>query len=216
MYWEQQPDSAKLHFFHETESKLFEEEELPLQIMLVRHGKPELSREDWFTRKEAEAFIRAYDSVGIYHYEGSPLTLESNDVKQFYTSKLRRAIHTAELISEEKVPIVQNELFNEFQRKIISFPNIKMPLGFWLVCSRGFWVMGLNRKGIESFGQAKKRAKLGAKTLEGYAKEEKRTILVAHGFLNKYLRKYLKKRGWVLIKTGGQKHLGVSLLVKKE
>jgi len=200
--------------FIQSSMNLLEQPQNISQIMLIRHGVPAISREGRFNRKEAQKFIRAYDSVGVFPLAHQPVHLEEGEVEIIYTSNINRAIHTAQLIFGEQYNFVQWKQFAEFQRKIMAFPNMKMPLGFWLVNSRLLWVLGFNDKGIENFKTAKQRAKDGASFLEAQAMQQDKAILVAHGFYNKYLRKYLKKRGWYLIKSGGQEHLGTSLLIK--
>ena len=184
------------------------------QIMLIRHGVPEVSRKGWFNRKEAQQFIKAYDSVGVSPLSYTPVKLQKNELDKIYTSTINRAIHTSQLIFGDTITIEQHAQFVEFQRKIISFLNIKMPLGFWLVNSRLLWVLGLNNKGIEDFKLAKQRAKAGATFLIKQTNQDGKLVLVAHGFLIKYLKKYLKKQGWSMVKDGKQEHLGVSLLIK--
>lgn len=184
------------------------------QIMIIRHGVPQVSRKGWFNQKEAQQFIQDYDSVGVFPLSHQPVRIEASELDTIYTSNINRAIHTAHLIFGEQYSYVESAQFAEFQRKILAFPNMKMPLGFWLINSRLLWVLGLNDKGIENFKTAKQRAKEGADFLQAQAMQDGKVVLVAHGFLNKYLKKNLKKQGWHIVKDEGQKHIGVSLLIK--
>ncbi|MGB0522654.1 MAG: histidine phosphatase family protein [Flammeovirgaceae bacterium] len=200
--------------FIQASMNLVKEPQKLMQIMLIRHGVPKISRKGWFKRKEAQQFIKDYDSVGVYPLAHQPVRLVKGELDTIYTSNLNRAIHTAQLSFGDQITYVEDPQFAEFERKIIAFPNMKMPLGFWLVNSRLLWVLGLNDKGIENFKSAKKRARNGANFLATQAARDGKVVLVAHGFLNKYLRKYLAKQGWHTVKNGGQEHLGVSLLIK--
>ena len=75
-------------------------------------------------------------------------------------------------------------------------------------------MLGFNKKGIESFKAAKLRAKNAASFLAKDATKNGKTLLVSHGLLNHYLVKYLKKRGWKEVYSGGKGYLSQRLLVK--
>jgi hypothetical protein len=74
--------------------------------------------------------------------------------------------------------------------------------------------LGGNSECIENKSDAKTRAKIGAELLENDAMENGKTLLVAHGFLNRYLEKYLNKRGWTTVFDGGNDYLSQKLLVR--
>ena len=77
-------------------------------------------------------------------------------------------------------------------------------------------MMGFNDKGIESFREAKGRARQAAIFLDSAAHEEGKTLLFAHGFLNIYVRKHLKKSGYHEVNLDGQKYLGVYYFYKSK
>lgn len=185
-----------------------------LQIILIRHGEPALKKHGWMKRPSAEAFIRAYDDAGVYPFEQSPLLLRDTDPDTVLTSSLRRAQHTARLAFGEEVRYRSDSIFREFERKILAFPSLRMPLRFWLLSSRVLWLLGTNDQGVESFREAKERTARAAQKLETRAKRHKKAVLVAHGFLNRYLRKALQKRGWTLVYDGGHEYLSTVLLVR--
>jgi broad specificity phosphatase PhoE len=184
------------------------------QIILIRHGEPALKKDGKAKRQEAKNFIIAYDTVGIYSPKYYPVLLGDEEISTIQTSSINRARHTASLIFGEDYIFKPDTLFREFERKILGFPNIKQPLKWWLVESRILWLLGANHKGIESFKEARSRAKRGAEKLELLANDDRKVILVAHGFLNRYLVKYLKKQNWVVIYDGGKDYLASWLLVR--
>ena len=184
------------------------------QIVLLRHGEPALHKKGWRKRKEAMAFIKEYDSASVYPPENSPIMMDSNDVDIIFTSTLNRSISTAEQLFHRPEDQRANPLFREFERRIFCFPNIKLPLRWWLAGSRLFWFLGLNNKEIESFSEAKLRAKEAVSFLEKNSFENGKTLLVSHGLLNHYLAKYLVKNGWVEVFDGGKGYLSPKLLVR--
>jgi len=184
------------------------------QIVLLRHGEPALNKKGWRKRKQAVQFTKDYDSVGIYTPEFIPLKLQLNELEVIYTSSINRSISTAQQVFDLMEIQVPEPMFREFERKIISFPNIKLPLKLWLGMSRISWLMGLNDKGIEKFSEARNRAREAAIFLEKDAFRNGKTLLVSHGLLNHYLVKYLKKNGWKVVFDGGKGYLSQKVLVK--
>ncbi len=184
------------------------------QIILVRHGEPTLNHKGWKNRHEAVQYTRDYDSVGVYPPSFIPLSLAPGELTVIHTSSLNRAISTAQQVFMQNELLRPDTLFREFERKIFNFPNMKLPTRLWLIGSRVLWYVGLNNKGIEKRGAAKIRARKAAGVLEQDAVKNGKTVLVAHGFLNRYLEKYLKKQGWKTVYDGGNGYLSQKMLVK--
>lgn len=202
--------------FIQEDANLVEEYSKLSQIILIRHGEPALNKKGWRKRSDAMQFIRDYDSVGVYRPNYSPVLMNGRELALINTSSIQRSISTASQVFPDQTNQIPNPLFREFERKIFSFPNIKLPLSWWLTTSRILWFTGLNKKGIESFSRAKDRALRAANYLEKDAQKEGKTLLVSHGLLNHYIAKYLKKNGWVTLYDGGKGYLSQKLLVKYE
>ncbi|MCK5704149.1 MAG: histidine phosphatase family protein [Cyclobacteriaceae bacterium] len=214
-------DGICLDFIRNSDLKDFEESSIQ-QIFIFRHGEPAMNKKGWKNRKEAIRYIEMYDSVGVYDFAQKPICLREKDINIVYTSKLPRAINTAEKTFNQSMPLESHALFNEFERKIIQFPNIKLPRQFWSVTTRIVWMMGFNKKGIESFSQAKDRSRRAAFFLNDKAENDAslpclagrraarqgKVILFSHGFMNKYIKRYLKKEGYKAVNLNGQKYLG--------
>lgn len=184
------------------------------QIVLIRHGHPMISREGRFKRQDAMNYIVAYDTVNVYPFDKRPFCTDSGELKVVYTSQLQRSIHSAALVFGPEQRFEHRKDFNEFQRKIAKLPNYKKSMGMWSGISRALWILGFNDKGIESFGEAKMRAFKGAAFLEFDAERDGKSMLVAHGFLNRYIKKYLKKKGWKAVDLGGKEYFGVYVLFR--
>lgn len=184
------------------------------QIIIIRHGEPAMDKKGWKTREEAIRYTEMYDSVGVYDFDKKPICLRVHDVDTVFTSKLPRAIDTAEKTFADEIELQQMALFNEFERKIIKFPDIYLPRSFWSGTSRLLWTVGFNDKGIESFKEAKDRSKAAAHFLNNYATVHGKSVLFAHGFLNRYIKKYLKQEGYKVIDMDGDKYLGAYYFYK--
>lgn len=187
------------------------------QIILIRHGEPDLPIEKWSTRKKALEYATQYDTVGVLPLKGRGLSLQDTPLKHVYSSPTPRAFHTAQILFEDGIKIIKDFRFREFERKIFWFPNwnIFLPLKLWITFSRILWLVGLNSKGIESRADAYSRAKNNAVFLMEDAARHGSTALVAHGFHNKVLGDYLKKKGWNVVMKGGNAYGAINIYAKQ-
>lgn len=183
------------------------------QIILIRHGEPDLPFEKWSTRKKALEYTTRYDTVGVLPLTGRGLSLQDNPLKHVYSSPTPRALHTAQILFKDGTRIIEDFRFREFERKIFWFPNwnIFLPLKFWITFSRVLWLIGFNSKGIESRADAYRRAKNNALFLMRDAAQYGATALVAHGFHNKVLGDFLKKKGWTVVHKGGNAYGAINV-----
>lgn len=188
--------------------------ELPLHIFLVRHHKPQVTYQGLFNATQATRFITDYDAAGIEAIVNKPTGLPFTEVKRVHCSLLPRAKQTALAIFGPEVELVEDKLFNECERKILSLPLLRFPIKVWLAGARALWLLGLNHQGIETYQEARRRARQCAEKLQQYAHTEKKTVLVAHGVLNLFIRKYLRRLGWRVVRKDGRGYLAVTELVK--
>lgn len=186
-----------------------------IQIILIRHGNPEINRNGWFSHKAAKNYIVAYDTVGVKSFEDPPVVLESYETVKIYSSSLFRAYDTALKVFGNNVDIKLDSAFIEFQREIVPLPII-LPIKGWTGLSRFFWMIGLHSSYVPSFRSEKSRAERDAVFLQKAAMENKKVILVAHGFLNKYIARYLKNMGWDHSYNSGSDYLDVQVMTKIE
>lgn len=183
-------------------------------IFLVRHYEPDVERSGFFNAAEACNFLNAYDAAGLVqtgfqHPAGLP-----DKMPKVFCSALPRAKQTARLLFGETAELVENADFNEFQRRIFRLPLLRFPIEVWLTGARLLWMLGLNSAGIETFRQARERARRCAAALATNAETDHKVVLVAHGFLNAFIRQALKKQGWQIVRHDGNAYLGVTELVK--
>lgn len=184
------------------------------QIVLIRHGEPDLKREGWYNRSMAKIHAMEYDKVGIKRFDSNPICLDSLSEVKVYHSALPRATHTAKLIFGNTFPMIADYRFREFEKKTLPFFNVHLPLKFWSTISRLLWYVGLNSRDIESVGDARTRAKSNARFLADEAHKNDIVVLVAHGFHNRYVSKYLKRAGWSLVRHGGIGYLSINILAR--
>ncbi|MCW3807715.1 histidine phosphatase family protein [Plebeiibacterium marinum] len=185
------------------------------QIYLIRHAKPQIKKKWLYSSKGANQYISNYNTAPIIAFDTSSVKNNLLHKHTIYCSTLRRSKETAHSIFDDNYPIVPDSLFREFENKIIKAPSfIILPLPVWQIISRGTWALGAKRNGIESYKEAKSRAKNASLKLVELAQHEETSILVAHGILNGAIKKNLKKDGWHTIKNKGNKNLGSTILIK--
>ena len=185
------------------------------QVVLIRHGEPDLDKKGWRNRSQAILFFSAYDSAGVIPFTEPPVCVGDLTGPVIYHSTVNRAQVTAEMIFGDRYEMQASDRFREFERKVMKFCNIRMPLKCWTVNSRLLWFIGLNDKGIENSREAKKRARENAAFLADQSSPGAPVILVAHGLHNRYVRKYLKKLGWKPVYDNGNGYLSVKVLARK-
>jgi len=185
-----------------------------LHIFLVRHHKPQIARAGLFNQARATQFITDYDAANIEVIPDIPTGLPYGEIKRVHTSALPRAKQTARALFGPEIELKEDKLFNECERKILALPLLRFPISVWLAGARILWLMGLNSRGIENYRQARARARQCAALLAQYAESERKTVLVAHGMLNIFIRQYLRKMGWQITRRDGNSYLSVTELVK--
>lgn len=183
------------------------------QVVLIRHGEPDLNKKGWRNRTEARQYMHDYDSVGVIEFAIPPICTGSLTLDTIYHSSIPRASATA-FLAFGAFPLASSDRYREFERKTMRFFNIKMPLKFWTTGSRLLWFMGMNKKNCETFRQAKRRAETNATFLARNTTKQEYTILVAHGLHNKYVKKYLRKMGWKKVVDTGNDYLSVKVMAR--
>jgi broad specificity phosphatase PhoE len=163
-------------------------------ILLIRHCTPKVdySRCDY---TEAIKRMNQYNTtkdVALNEIEsfGQYLTdlKKEQDLKIFSSSRARSLI-TAQEIFGGKFDIDVQDIFVEFDLKILPIPFIKLRFKTWLLISRIMWFFGL-LKTSKSFAQEKLRAIECAEILHQKAQNGK-VVLVSHGLLNIFIEKHL-------------------------
>jgi broad specificity phosphatase PhoE len=210
------PVAQKIRFLQAEEQLLPDSLQLK-QIALIRHGEPDLHKGGRFSYQEAREYMESYDTVGILLPDEPFFMVKEGEDILFYTSTLERARATAQYLFGPEREVVETEDFREFERRVDPRRlRIKLPLRYWTVAARVEWMLGLRGDGLESFGEAKKRAKQGAQKLDADSQRHDKIVLVAHGFLNRYIKAYLEDEGWEVVRDGGRGYFATTILATVE
>lgn len=188
------------------------------QIALVRHGQPDMQLKGKFTSEEANQYLNCYDSVCVLVPKEPFFQIDPEEDIKVFSSPLNRALSTARYMFGAEKEITVSPLFREFENKIGESKSLKKKsIRYWKTWSRIRWMLGGGKKrDIESFSQAKKRAKQAARLLDDASAVNPKIVLTAHGLLNHYVKKNLMKMGWREVEDTGNGYFGTTILVKVE
>lgn len=166
-----------------------------MEIVLIRHGKPTSANNPVVDACEYTKWIRRYNFSDV-SANSRPESVNTQ-YQSFYSisSDLKRAIHSANIYIG-KNPEEIGKLYREME-----IPRYKLPFHLkawhWVYLSRLLWMFGF-KGAFESFQQAKHRSEIAANKLIELAKRQDKVVLFGHGYMNRYIRKSLIHKGWVL------------------
>lgn len=170
---------------------------MEIQISFIRYGHLDMQNET-MTITEFQTWMEAYGSIDIM--KGDMISRETIEVvraaKLVVSSDSKQAVQSAVTLTES-LSFIQSPLFREaVVPSYFPVPSwLKCRYNTWVLLGRVLWVMGYS-KGVESYGEAKLRAKQAADTLVGYVTVFQRIVLVGHGYFNMLIGLELRARGW--------------------
>lgn len=183
-------------------------------IILVRHGKPSLSRKVRLTGPEFRDWWVTYDRGGIDLDQKIPRIVRqwAMEADLVVSSPLRRAVESARIAAgrepdEEWIELVEAALpsppwvIRKFRPKT------------WGTIARIMWAAGYS-DGMESRTEARARAEVACDRLEAAAQGGKIIYVQGHGWFNRMIKGSLMKRGWRLKSQNGDLHWSRRRLVR--
>ncbi len=175
-------------------------------IIIVRHGKPALSRKVRFTAQGFRDWWLLYDAGGLVPKQKVPKKIRkyAQDADVIISSPLLRAVESAQLASGRDPDIIDADLV-EAALPLPHLGGLKMGPKSWGTISRILWYLGWSG-GMESHRDARIRAEAMCGKLAGQAAGGKLVFVTAHGWFNRMLKGSLKKRGWKCVKQNGDLH----------
>ena len=175
-----------------------------MQIILLRHGKPNVPEQSIRPNKFSE-WITAYNCASLCEKslpsdETIAISATANAV---ICSNLSRSIESAQRLGLQ--PTTINSLFREMEIPHWSFPSPALSPIVWAILFRICWFAGFTSN-AESFKDAKLRAISAANQLIKIAHEHNQIIFIGHGLLNRFIAKALLKNGWIGNKNPGKQY----------
>lgn len=175
-------------------------------IIIVRHGKPALSRKVRMTWKGYRDWWQKYDAGGLGENQKIPKKVKALAEKADFliSSPLRRAVETAELLRGKAPDSVDEDLI-EAALPSPYFGGLKLRPKTWGVLARIVWYVGWS-DGMESHKDARLRANKMAEKLADRASGGKMVLVTAHGWYNRMLKGSLMNQGWKCVSQNGDLH----------
>lgn len=175
-------------------------------IIIVRHGKPALSRKVWQDWREFRLWWQAYDAGGLAEEQNIPVELEiyAHKAGLVISSPLRRASETARRVAM-RTPDKQDSDLIEAALPSPHLGRLKLQPKMWGTLARLVWYFGWSDD-MESHHQARLRAQKMCDKLEDYAHTYGIIFVTGHGWFNRMLKGALMGRGWTCAFQNGDLH----------
>ena len=187
------------------------------KIYLIRHAAVQIEKPGWCTAQTAHNYREEYqiNSVKINNANAAldkidnPATIDT-----VFCSPLVRAVETANMLFNNQVELKINDNLKELDYEVIKFPFLRLPVRVWHTISLLKWMRCNFQSKKPTYKQRKQSLKVYSDEIITYAETHGKSVVVAHGVLNRELIKVLKKKGWKLEHKDGYKNLSVNCLVK--
>ena len=175
-------------------------------LIIVRHGKPALSRKVRLTWREYRDWWKKYDAGGLGERQNIPKKVKTyaDEADLVVRSSLRRARESAQLVAGRDIDVIEPQLV-EAALPPPHLGTLKFRPKTWGTLARICWYFGWS-DGMETHKQARARAEGMCEKLEQYANDHKIIFVTAHGWFNRMLKGSLKKRGWKCVSQNGDLH----------
>lgn len=177
-----------------------------MKIALIRHGRPEIELKGKIRHAEFKRWLTEYDCAPVEEKNPPPASLrkDANNYELFVCSDLRRSISSFNLLTINKVPVI-DPLFRECELPCWSLGNFSCYPDVLVIFYRITWFLGASAN-CESKSAAMDRAKRCADKLALLANTHSSVAFVGHGFLNRFIATSLRERGWNGPKRPGSGH----------
>lgn len=184
-------------------------------IILVRHGKPALSRKVRLTWQGYREWWKQYDLGGLQAEQKIPKKVKkiAGTADIVISSPLRRAVESAALLTGA----APDKILDTLVEAALPSPHLG-PLKFrpktWGTWSRIVWYVGY-AGGMENHSDARIRVEGVCDALAGEAEGGKIVLVTAHGWINRMIKGSLMKRGWKCVHQNGDLHWSFRTLTRK-
>ena len=167
-----------------------------MEIVLLRHGKPDMPAFGKLKAYEMSKWIETYNSAGIDRKQIPPesVTEMASNCKAVVCSDLPRSVESADVLKTGHVHL-SDSIFREMSLPYANWNSLRLSPTIWVALFRLLWFLGYSSH-CESYYSSKLRAITVAQRLKELAVEHGSVLLVGHGLLNHFLAKDLLSTGW--------------------
>ncbi len=166
-----------------------------MQIILVRHGRPDHGAASWSTPAGMKTWVERYNAANVVAWE-RPESLRrlADSVGMVVCSSLMRCVESRMHLHCE-CSVEPNPLFAEAH---LPYPDWRFPLlpsRVWRMTFRTAWFLGFSQH-TEPVGESRKRAGAAAQELIRLAEIHGSVLLMGHKIMNALIASQLRQRGW--------------------
>ncbi|MBK5418646.1 histidine phosphatase family protein [Pseudomonas sp. TH31] len=173
------------------------------EIILMRHGQPNLDVVDKVSALDMKRWIEQYDLSEIINQPVPKASVElAVTAKVIVSSSAPRALTSVRALGLQ--PTLVDEVFCEAQLPYGRWTLPRLPPFTWVFIFRILWLCGFSGK-VESARQAKIRANTAAQRLQSLTGEGA-VLLLGHGIMNRMIAKQLEAAGWTRHKSNGNRY----------
>lgn len=188
------------------------------EIYLIRHAQVDIDKPGWTSSRMTNDYKKEYNQALIVPFDAEAV-LEKIDsletIDTVFVSPQSRAMQTALQLFGTKVHYRVEPSLKELDYPVVRWPVLRLPTSTWLGISRTTWMLGINNQQKPTFKNEMQRLEIFAGELTTFAARHQRIVVVAHGMVNRQLKKILKRKGWKLTENDGHKNLAVNKLVNQ-
>jgi len=166
-----------------------------MQIVLVRHGKPDYHGPARCSPRQMKDWIEGYNAAEVLP-QALPEALRqtARETAWIVCSSLSRCQQSRRLLLDED-PCEVDEVFAEAHLPYFDSAWPRLPARAWRLLLRSAWFLGFSAH-TESIAASNRRAAQAAERLEALAREHGSVLLMGHGIMNVLISHQLRKRGW--------------------
>lgn len=166
-----------------------------MQIILVRHGRPDHGAARWSTPVGMKTWVERYNSADVVASERPQNLVElAGSVGIVVCSSVQRCIESRAYLGCDCCEL-PDPLFAEAH---LPYPEWGLPLlpsRFWRLVFRSAWFLGFASH-TEHIRESRRRASAAAERLIELAEANESVLLMGHKIMNALIARQLRQRGW--------------------
>jgi broad specificity phosphatase PhoE len=173
------------------------------EIILMRHGQPNLAVIDKVSALDMERWIEQYNLSEIVNQPAPEASVQlAATAKVIVSSSAPRALTSVRALGLQ--PLLVDAIFCEAQLPHGRWTLPRLSPFTWAFILRILWLCGFSGT-VESARKARIRANTAAQRLQSLASEGP-VLLLGHGFMNRMIAKQLEAAGWTRQKSNGNRY----------
>ena len=167
-----------------------------MEIVLARHGRPNLKDRSWLAPRQMAEWIRAYDQAGVF-IDRIPSSCSEKAASSgcIVSSPVPRCVQSAQMLAPLR-EMSSDAVFREAGLPHATWRLPRLSVSVWSVMFRAAWFCGYSSNS-ESLSEARDRARRAAAQLIALALRHQSVFLMGHGIMTVLIAKELMQQGWV-------------------